>query len=308
MASSKRVWRMCERQTDNSFAKCKTKCEVIDVYMSQLESLQSIAQRTYAIDSHECRKYVRLKVGTNYVRHRHRHRCEANNNDTALFSRTSMKNFAKFLAECVRCQLRRHFLHIAICAAVIILVNYKTETSSAFMRNIQTLIYPVMRAWRKITLPLLKLFPSLTNLYDETCLIENPFFRVANLDCTPCIGVVKVIEYSASHRMAYLDYSVPHIVQVNLYSVHSPTNPTFIVDLRFFRLRAPMQLRFRSCFHFTWKIVRSSERMRTIYTQPPTTFTIWINCLTIFSINQTINPQRIAIICGTSIVWHRHGY
>lgn len=211
MASLRRVWwRMCERQKENCFAKCKTKCEVIDMYMSRLESLQNVAQQKYAIDSQEFQAYVRLKIDAD--RRRRRRPCDVN--DTALFSESSLKKFAKFVIQCARNQLRRYFLYIIICAVVIVLLKYKTETSNAFMRNIQTFIYPVMRAWRKMTLPLIKTFPALTDVYDETCLIENPLFRVTNLDCTPCIGIVKVVEYSTSYPTKYVDHSVPHIVQV----------------------------------------------------------------------------------------------
>lgn len=206
---------MCERQSENRFAKCKTKCDVIDVYVNQLKSLQKAAQQKYAIDSLEFETCLRLKIGANYARQQHCRRLRHSDaNDNTLFSKTSLRNFAVFVTQCVRSQLRRYFLHIAICALIIVLVNYKTETSNAFMRNIQTFIYPVMRAWRKITLPLIVAFPALTDLYDETCLIENPLFRVADLDCMPCTGIVKVIEYPASHPITYLDYSVPYIVQV----------------------------------------------------------------------------------------------
>lgn len=221
MASPRRVWwRMCERQTEDSFAKCKTKCEVIDVCMSQLASLEKVAQQKYAIDSLEFGAYVRFKIIAEHVQRR-RARCR-DVNESALFSKTSLTDFAKFVTQCVRSQMRRYFLHIVVCAVVIVLVNYKTETSNAFMRNIQTFIYPVMWAWRKMTLPLIKTFPTLTNLYDETCLIENPLFRVAQLDCTPCAGIVKVIEHSASHPITYLDHSVPHVIQVTQNSVTQP--------------------------------------------------------------------------------------
>lgn len=215
MASPQRVWwRMCKRQKENRFAKCKTKSEVIDVYVSHLESLQKVAQQKYAIEPPEFEAYVQLKIGAKCVQHRRlQRRCDANNN--TLFGKTSMINFAKFVARCLRSQMKRHLWHIVICAVVVVLINYKTETSNAFMRNIQTQIYPVMRAWRKITLPLINTFPALTDLYDETCLIENPLFRVANLDCTPCTGVANIINYTGSTApKLYLDYSVPHIVQV----------------------------------------------------------------------------------------------
>lgn len=215
------------RKNSTRFAKCNTKREVIDVYTSQLESLQKNAQHKYAIDPREFRAYVRFKICRDYSQlHGHHHR-RFDANDNGLFSERSLKKFAKFVTQRVRSQLRRYFVHIAICAVFIVLVNYKTETSKSFMRNIQTLIYPVMRAWRKTTLPLLKTFPSLSNFYDETCLLENPFFRVANLDCTPCTGISRVIEHSGPHLSTYLDYSVPHIVQVLHLFIH-----TSITNLR----------------------------------------------------------------------------
>lgn len=287
MASLRRVrWRMCERQKENCFAKCKTKCEVIDVYMSRLESLQNVAQQNYAIDSQEFQAYVRWKIGGDYVlrsRQHHRGRCDVN--DTGLFSRSSLKNFAKFVTQCVRNQLRRYFVYIIICAVVIVLVNYKTETSNAFMQNIQTFIYPVMRAWRKMTLPLIQTFPTLTDVYDETCLIENPLFRVTNLDCTPCIGIVKVVEYSTSYPTKYLDHSVPHIVQVNstIRSKSSGPSPIPTESLIYFsRLHRRMPLRFPHCFRFTLKIVKFFGRVRIVCVQLMMAFVIWINCLTIF--------------------------
>lgn len=231
---------MCECETVSNgscFAKCKTKRNVIDVYMSHFNRLREVAQQQYAIDSMEFLSYV--PIGPDYVQHferrqrqRRRHLCHHSDaNANTLFSATSLKYFAQFVVQCIRAQFKRYFVHIVICATVIVLVNYRTEATNAFMRNIQTSIYPMMRGWRKITLPLIGLFPVLTELYDETCLIENPLFRVANLDCTPCTGIAKVTEHVASFPFTQFEYSVPHIVQVRPIQLRDDTNNSFKISL-----------------------------------------------------------------------------
>lgn len=76
-----------------------------------------------------------------------------------------------------------------------------------------------MRVWRIFTLPIIRAFPKLSNFYDETCLVSNPFFRVNDLDCSPCADVVNVVDLSnATTNLDYLDNNMPHIVkQVNKY-------------------------------------------------------------------------------------------
>ncbi|XP_017488889.1 PREDICTED: uncharacterized protein LOC108377138 [Rhagoletis zephyria] len=59
-------------------------------------------------------------------------------------------------------------------------------------------IYPSMRMWRRITLPLIQRFPRLTELYDESCLMQNPFFQgIDSLSCDPCSSVQSVLELTA---------------------------------------------------------------------------------------------------------------
>lgn len=228
-------------ESSEYFAKCKTKEEVIKCYLSRIRALEKIAQHNYAITSNEFQQYLyfnffdKYKVnglsshGQTPTPNKRKHDEDRLNKQTTfeynssnknlLFSKTSMKNFAKFLIKCICNKLKRYIFGIAIVLTIIVLVNYKLEGSNLFMRNIQTLIYPGMRLWRKFTLPLIEQFPHLTELYDETCLIENPLFQVAGMDCAPCMNVVNVMDLSiATNFLQYFDYSVPHIMQVSFYS------------------------------------------------------------------------------------------
>lgn len=101
---------------------------------------------------------------------------------------------------------------------IILLVIYKQhETSNLFMRNIQNYIYPGMKYWRKITMPVIKTFPELTQFYDETCLMQNPLFQVQQLDCTPCMNIINVLDLTDN----YVENagSVPYIFKVLIFNV-----------------------------------------------------------------------------------------
>ncbi|XP_075155278.1 uncharacterized protein LOC142228675 [Haematobia irritans] len=69
---------------------------------------------------------------------------------------------------------------------------YRHETSASD-HSVQ-IVYPGMRIWRRITLPLLQRFPRLTELYDESCLMGNPFFQVDDSSCSSCAKVDGVMD------------------------------------------------------------------------------------------------------------------
>ncbi|XP_059609478.1 uncharacterized protein LOC132256901 [Phlebotomus argentipes] len=73
-------------------------------------------------------------------------------------------------------------------------LSYKHEASSLFLRHIQTHIYPGMKFWRKLTLPIITQYPMLTELYDEACLFGNPLFQVQDIDCKPCSEATNVLD------------------------------------------------------------------------------------------------------------------
>lgn len=56
---------------------------------------------------------------------------------------------------------RRSFLIIML-IVLLLVIFHKHETASVVLRNIQVLIYPGMKIWRKLTLPIIKQYPSLT--------------------------------------------------------------------------------------------------------------------------------------------------
>ncbi|CAB3228578.1 unnamed protein product [Arctia plantaginis] len=94
---------------------------------------------------------------------------------------------------------RRYFttkykiLCIGIIVGIYVMYNYKIIYST-LMCNIQEYIYPGLKLLRRMSIPFISLFPSLTDLYHETCLIQNPFFTVADMDCWPCSAITNVME------------------------------------------------------------------------------------------------------------------
>lgn len=103
----------------------------------------------------------------------------------------------------------------------LLFISYKHEASTIVLRNIQTLIYPGMKLWRKMTLPVISKFPGLTELYDESCLIMNPFFKVDDLSCEPCADVMNVLDFTHVKQTSNL---VPFIFKIN-------QEPVFMSDL-----------------------------------------------------------------------------
>jgi hypothetical protein len=75
-------------------------------------------------------------------------------------------------------------------------ITYHKPTYNLAVRNVQELIYPVMKCLRRITLPIVKALPSVTVWYDEICLIENPYFRTNELNCWACEEVRSVLDLS----------------------------------------------------------------------------------------------------------------
>lgn len=161
-----------------------------------------------------------------YVRHVTQIKKQANSNsvtgvefDNFLFIRylnetdrntlysTKIKQFLCLLVR----KKRKLLSYICIVCTILCLVAYRNETSNLFMKNIQNYIYPLMSTWRLLTLPIIKVFPGLTELYDESCLVSNPFFQVKDLDCRPCAGVVNVLDLSS---VPHNTENVPHIFKV----------------------------------------------------------------------------------------------
>ncbi|CAH0560115.1 unnamed protein product [Brassicogethes aeneus] len=74
---------------------------------------------------------------------------------------------------------------------VYVMLNVNQTTSSIVLRNVQGLIYPGMKL---VSFKVFFCDDCIVDLYDESCLVENPFFYVSDLDCTPCKKVYSVID------------------------------------------------------------------------------------------------------------------
>lgn len=83
--------------------------------------------------------------------------------------------------------------------ALLCIFVYRHETSvSVAERSVRSMVYPGMRMWRRMTLPLIERFPRLTELYDESCLMGNPFFQIDDLNCSPCAHIDAVKDFTSS--------------------------------------------------------------------------------------------------------------
>lgn len=77
---------------------------------------------------------------------------------------------------------------------VCLLLSFHKPSYNFAVRNVQELIYPSMKLLRWISLPFVRLFPSITVWYDELCLVQNPYFRPVDVNCWPCEEVRSILD------------------------------------------------------------------------------------------------------------------
>lgn len=108
------------------------------------------------------------------------------------------------------------------------------KTHNVLLRNLQSFIYPGLRAFRKLAIPIITLCPSLTgNLfqqykeykffktylfylnflewYDEWCLVENPYFQVNEMDCMPCSSVTSIQDLTGHEINSSFNAGIPFV-------------------------------------------------------------------------------------------------
>lgn len=217
------------RATGKSNVKLKMKRDALKYYITELNLLRDFAKDEYSIDE---RKFEEL-LNDEFNEFPYQ------NDEVSLFSEKSLKDFGKFLVNDVGGRPKRYFLFCFVFLVFILCINYKSDLNHGFMRNIQTSIYPLMFYWRKLTMPLLKTFPQLSEFYDEACLIENPFFYVTDLDCWPCINFKRVKIYKHVEELIYADRTLPHILQVRLHLHFSKKQINIFGFLFFFYSNRP---------------------------------------------------------------------
>lgn len=118
-------------------------------------------------------------------------------------STTPLYNTTTPLMAYLKLEVLHHFLdrrrkifcwlfYLTMMSLCVVAYRYETTNGTNNARMVQSLVYPGMRMWRRMTMPLIQRFPRLTELYDESCLMGNPFFQVEDLSCGPCANVESV--------------------------------------------------------------------------------------------------------------------
>ncbi|XP_017757966.1 PREDICTED: uncharacterized protein LOC108549197 [Eufriesea mexicana] len=92
--------------------------------------------------------------------------------------------------------------------------------AAVLLRNLQNSIYPGLKLFRKIAVPIIQQHPSLSELYDEWCILENPYFYVNDMDCWPCSVVHFVPDLSGHHISRSFNPGIPYIKTENFSEVH----------------------------------------------------------------------------------------
>ncbi|XP_011646053.1 uncharacterized protein LOC105432793 [Pogonomyrmex barbatus] len=106
--------------------------------------------------------------------------------------------------------LRIILLLVLIILIVLLCLRNQNWLNIVFIRISQNSIYPALYVLRKAAIPVLNLYPSLSELYDEWCLIENPYFYVDDMDCWPCTVVHSVLDLTGHNISRSFNIGIPY--------------------------------------------------------------------------------------------------
>lgn len=110
---------------------------------------------------------------------------------------------------------------IILCIIVICFIFFdKKILAIVLLRNLQNSIYPGLKLLRQIAIPIIQHYPSLSELYDEWCLLENPYFYVNDMDCWPCRVIHFIPDLSGHHISRSFNPGIPYIKTENYSLVH----------------------------------------------------------------------------------------
>lgn len=76
---------------------------------------------------------------------------------------------------------RRNQLILIFTIFLSIILTYKTETTNILLRNAQTFIYPGMKFWRKLAIPVITQFPELTGEICYFFLIDSVMLVIVSI-------------------------------------------------------------------------------------------------------------------------------
>ncbi|XP_071557882.1 uncharacterized protein [Temnothorax nylanderi] len=183
--------------------------------------------------------------------------------------------------------------------SVVLLFLCQSWLNVLFIRISQNSIYPALYVLRKAAVPIVSLYPSLSELYDEWCLIENPYFYVNDMDCWPCTMVHSVPDLTGHNISRSFNVGIPYTRAenntkvkmkdlVNLYWNNrdvfdedakriSSNNETFKIIRDVMGKRLDMFRTASLGTHISWRVnrMRPSRILRKLFPKPAETPNWW---------------------------------
>nr|CAI5868190.1 unnamed protein product [Callosobruchus analis] len=87
------------------------------------------------------------------------------------------------------------------------------NSSTCFLEGFKMLRRILRDSWNVMPPPIA--FDVLKNLYDESCLIENPYFYVAEMECWPCENVNTVVDITENKDLFKSGAGTPFVAKSN---------------------------------------------------------------------------------------------
>lgn len=166
----------------------QNRTQVLQRYSHILRQLRNYAERNYRLRPYVFDNYVFFQY------FQQRSDVVGINNDEGWTTFLKMELLNHILDR--RRQILYWILYLLLFASCVLVYNRQSASTVTEQSVHQTMVYPGMRMWRRMTLPLIERFPRLTELYDESCLMDNPFFQIDDLNCSPCAKVESVLDLS----------------------------------------------------------------------------------------------------------------
>lgn len=279
--------------------------QILQKYSTAFRQLRTFAELNYNVRSF----YFENFVLSNYFQASDQVEQQTSNSETSANARES-RLLAHFKLELLQHILNRRrqiilwlFYVLLLCTCVI--VYRGTGNTTNLISGEQTMQYvnPGMRLWRRMTLPLIQRFPRLTELYDESCLMENPFFQL-DLPCEPCAGVERVLELTqqsavnkkeSNHIDAPNAEYVPFVFKVSMDKANIIQYLCFLFLLKFRLIKQTLSSMIFIIYMPTIK--KSSKEMHIVCSQPIEMSPIWKN----FLLNLITHKLIICIVYGVVI-------
>lgn len=171
--------------------------QLLQRYTSAMRQLRRLAEANYGVRPLSFDNYVIFQY------FQQRSQAPLYNTTTPLMAYLKLEVLHHLLDR--RRKILCWLFYLTLMSLCVVAYRYETNNGANNARMVQSLVYPGMRMWRRVTMPLIQRFPRLTELYDESCLMGNPFFQVEDLSCGPCANVESVWLESDECAQLYAD-------------------------------------------------------------------------------------------------------